>query len=313
MSKRRKKFVINDIDNLQKEFFRTYDPDYWLCKIVLLKNSNDNYSKIYKNLKTDLPEINDELFKRMTRTEMHFLYFQMIESLFEIIFAIIEHNNRDLWLALTFSNDKKTEYYSNCYNKIKDFAEGSYIEFKNYFFSLNNITLQNKEIEMPLLRWIFYFNYQFEMSEKKWKINLDNIFYFLRKFAKDFSDRGEYNAYKHSLRFYNAPSNFFISTEGSEERILLGASEDSIIYLEEMKTDNKYSKKIARTVKPFDFEADARCCYIIYELIRNIIFTRKYQILNELDGKKFNIMLFLDTDKRKYNANTGVKKSSSAL
>ena len=117
----------------------------------------------------------------------------MVETLFEIIFAVSKHDNRNLWLALTFSNWKDN------YNEIVKLSETSYL-----FTNKIKTTISGNEVEIPLLRWIFYFVYPSKMTEDEWKNNLDKIKRLLLLFAKDFSDRGEYNAYKHSLRFYNS-------------------------------------------------------------------------------------------------------------
>ena len=115
-----KQFIVNDLNSLQKEFYKTYDPDYWLYKIGFLKNCHDNFDGIKKTLSDKLNEIVDEDYKKMIRTEMHFLYFQMVETLFEIIFAISKHDGRNLWLALTISNWKEN------YKQVADLSEMSH-------------------------------------------------------------------------------------------------------------------------------------------------------------------------------------------
>lgn len=292
-SKRLKQFAINDLDKLQKEFYISYNPDYWKYKISLLKNSHDFFDNIKENLTDDLEEFDEEYYKRMIRTELHFLYFQMTETLFETIFAVTEHDNRDLWLALTFSNDHKTVYYSDCYNKINKFSEGN-LE-KPDLWSKIKVKINNESVEISLLRWIFYFHYSSKMSDEEWKTNLDKIYSLLKRFAKDFSDRGEYNAYKHSLRFYNSPSHFAIVPEGSTNPAIARKSKDSIIYVEESDDNGKRElKQILNTSKPFDFYRDYVCCLIVHRLLNNIINTRKYSFLEGLHGKKFNFTTFLD-------------------
>jgi len=96
-----KQFSVADLDSLQKEFYKTYDPDYWLYKITLLKNCHDNFDQIKDVLKKELADVVDDDYRRVLRTEMHFMYFQMVETLFEIMFTISKHDNRNLWLALT--------------------------------------------------------------------------------------------------------------------------------------------------------------------------------------------------------------------
>lgn len=305
----KKTFTVLDLDFAQREFYNNYNADYWDYKIFLLKNAHDFYDKLGKDLSDGLGGVDNKDFKRVIRTEMHFTYFQMIESLFEIIFALSEHDNRSLWIALTFSNDWKTEFYSDCYNKIKEFSEGKLKEPK--FGSTIKITIENEEVEISLLRWIFYFVYKTSLSKEDWEKNLKNIHSLLKLFAKDFSDRGEYNAYKHSLRFYNSPFQLGISETGSDVMQGIGKSEDSIIYLKEKKNDQNNAINIRCVTKPFDFERDFRCCLIISSLIKNAINTRKYSLLKDLKGKKFHFSTFADIKyPEDFIPKTGVTKFS---
>lgn len=299
-----KQFIVNDLNSLQKEFYKTYDPDYWLYKIGLLKNCHDNFDGIKKSLSNGLNEIVDEDYKRMIRTEMHFLYFQMVETLFEIIFAISKHDGRNLWLELTISNWKEN------YKQVADLSEMSHL-----FTGTIRTEIADNEIEISLLRWILYFVYPSKMTGDEWQNNLDKIKRLLLLFAKDFSDRGEYNAYKHSLRFFNSTFEMSIGLSGSQNMYILGKSGDSITYLEEQRSgkDGQLNPTgyILRTTKPFDFERDRNCCLIIYSMIKNIISTRKYSVLEELHGKEFEFSTFSEIDISNVAfLKTGVTKSS---
>jgi len=221
---------VNDLDKLQKEFYQMYDPDYWLYRMLLLKNAHDEFDDVRNNLTKNIIDADEETFKRVIRTELHFLYFQMTETLFEIIFALTEQDNRNLWLALTFSNEKSTGFYSDTYNKIEKLTFSSEI-----FTRKIQIEVSGKEIEVPFLRWLFYFVYPTSLDDAGWKKNLENIQKLLLSFARDFTDRGEYNAYKHSLRFYNVPFSMSIGLTGRNNVSHLGSSDDCITFLEERK------------------------------------------------------------------------------
>lgn len=297
-------FTVNDINSLQKEFYRMYDPDYWLYRIMLLKNSHDDFNQIKSSLTKNTEETIDKDFRRVIRTEMHFLYFQMIETLFEIIFAVSESDNRDLWVALTFSD------FRNNYKKIAELNDRSEI-----FVEMMKTEIEGKQMEVPALRWIFYFIYPSKLTDEEWNKNLGNIRFLLLSFARDFSDRGEYNAYKHSLRFYNSPFSMAIGLTGSKQIHSLGSSEDCITYLEEQKKKDLDGKlqatgQIMRTQKPFNSQRDYERCILIYAMIKNIIYTRKYTILDELHGKSFTMANFVDLDFYKTTFSKGVMKSS---
>lgn len=294
--KKLKTFTVNDLDNLQKEFYRMYDPDHWLYRIMLLKNSHDDFDQLKSSLIKNTEETVDGDFKRTIRTELHFLYFQMVETLFEIIFAISKHDNRDLWVALTFSNDRNTPFYSETYKRIEKITNSSEI-----FTEKIKTEIEGKKIEIPLLRWIFYFIYSTRLNDGEWKKNLENIKKLLLIFAHDFTDRGEYNAYKHSLRFYNAPFTMTIGLTGSKKMHPLGSSEDCITFLEEQKKKNGEGKmiptgRILRTQKPFEFQRDYEACILVYVMIKTIIDTRKHTLLEEKIGEKFSLGNFLNVD-----------------
>jgi hypothetical protein len=305
-----KTFTVNNLDSLQKEFYRMYDPDYWLYRIMLLKNSHDNFDQLKSSLTKNTEEIADKDFRRVIRTELHFLYFQMIETLFEIIFAVSKHDNRDLWVALTFSNDSKTSFFSETYKKIAELNS-----YSDIFTKKMKTEIEGKTVDVPVLKWIFYFIYPTKLNDEEWAKNLENIQRLLLMFSRDFTDRGEYNAYKHSLRFYNAPFSMAIGLTGSKQMFSLGSSEDSITFLEEQKKTGKTGKAVAtsqimRTQKPFDFERDYQLCILIYAMIKNIIYTRKYTLLNELHGKNFDLANFVDLDPYKTVFSKGVSRSS---
>lgn len=298
-NKPKKKFAVNDLESLQDEFYRAYEPDYWLYKIALLSNAHKDFDKAKPILTDDLTDVNVDDFKRMLRTEMHFLYFQMVETLFEIIFAISRHDNRNLWAALTFSNEKDTDFYSNAYAEIRSLALG---KMQSFLFQNITTTIDGKLIKIPLVRWLFYFIYPSKMSDDEWLKNLESIRRTLTVFAQDFSERGEYNAYKHSLRFYNTSFSLAISSINMQQVKVahtLGQSTDSIIYLEEHDRNNPNAttegrRRIARTIKPFDFERDTRCCLIIHSLIKNMIYTRKFSLLKDFQNKEFQFSTYSD-------------------
>ncbi|WP_308572303.1 hypothetical protein [uncultured Methanobacterium sp.] len=272
MAKTEWKLFVNDPDKLEKDFYEKYDPDYWLYKIYLLKNSHDDYDKIKENLTGDLVDVIHEDYKRMIRTELHFLYFQMIETLFELIFAISKFTRQEIWAALTFSNKRNSPYYYDCYGNIRELSHDRLKDPD--LWAPVKIGGSGGNIEIPLIRWIFYDTFNIpEMSEEDWEINLDNIYYFLRKFAKDFSDREEYNAYKHSLRFFNTQYAFGFALKGSSN-FFGRRTDNSIVYLAAEKNNND-SYSLKECSKAFDFKTDYNRCILIHDLISNIIITRK--------------------------------------
>lgn len=306
MAKKKKTFIVGNPDQLCEEFFKNYPLDYWLYKILFLKNAHDSFETLKSGLTKNMEGVVDDDCKRVLRTEMHFLYFQLVEALFEMIFAICAHDPRYLWATLSFSDWRQT------YDKIKLVSEGRLKEpdFKNNI----QIGAGDKKMEISTLRWIFYFGYPISLTDEQWGKNLNNIERMLRVFAEDFSDRGDYNAYKHSLRFYHSSFSFALGRTGASEARVMGSSPDCINFLEEeVEADAAGQKQIFinTTMKPFDFDRDYRCSIAISNLIQNIINTRKYSLLKEFVGKPFEIHKFDGIKLPEFTfARTGVSRFS---
>lgn len=144
----------------------------------------------------------------------------MIETLFEFIFTLSSYHENDIWASLAFSN------WNDNYKQIKELSNRKLKQpdLKSKIIAV----IEGKETEISLLRWIFYYVYPLKISDEELEKNLDKIEELLVIFAKDFSDRDEYNAYKHSLRFYN--TSFSLSVEFMDKKVQISSSIDSITY-----------------------------------------------------------------------------------
>ena len=310
MGKDKKKLVINDLNRLNNDFFKNYNIDYWLYKICILKECHDNSDKIFNIVTKDLIDADIEDFKKSLRLELHFLYFHLIETLFALYFTVCKFPTNELWLALAFSKDRDTYFYLDIYNMIKEFAEGKLLDIDPS--KIVKMKFSGKEEKMTLLKFAFYFLHLENYSEDERIKNYDNIKKMLSMFAKDFTDRAEYNAYKHSLKMYHS---IFKLTFGGKS---LGQSKDAINVLERQveKKDNgiKKTERVVITIKPFNFERDYKCCMFITQLIHNIINSRKHVLLKELHGKKFNLYYFYkDFNFKDYLWKTGTIRSSFTI
>ena len=98
-----------------KEFYLNYQIDYWSYKIAMLKNVFDNFHEVKNTIYKGLTDTNDEDFLLMIKTDLHFLYFQVIEALFELIFALEKGDERYIWFHMSFPD-------GNHYNRIKSIA-----------------------------------------------------------------------------------------------------------------------------------------------------------------------------------------------
>lgn len=241
------------------EFYKLYPIDHWIYKVNMLENIINNYDSVKKILHENLIDVIDKDCVNMLKAEIHFTYFQIIEALFELIFALEKRKDKFLWFLLSFSN------YRRNFRRIKKIGNGD-VSFLN-----KNIKLPFGKT-IPLIQYIFYFGTEFPISELGMKENLKVITDALIIFAKDFSDRFDYNAYKHSLRFYQTPIELEIGELSNNERVPFFKfnSENTLAYLAK---DNRGN--IESRFKAFDPKRDFNMIDLCHKLISNIINLRK--------------------------------------
>ncbi len=272
---------------MTKEFYRAYHLEFWRYKLFLLQYAFDNYEVFKDDLHEVLPRADDEDFSKMLKAEIHFTYFQIVESLFEMIFALENGQDANLWRKLSFSNWHKN------YGRIEQIAEGK-VDFLDKAIKLN------EEVTITLVRYIFYFTYTTGLTKSEMQDNLKFIKKALVLFAKDFSDRGDYNAYKHSLRTYQSPFRVGIAPTGEEHKgfHIFSQAKDAFIYLEKGK-DNR----VMKTAKAFDPERDFRMGLLCVDLLSTIIVARR-KFFYEIDGP-FLVFNTLDLGEISKRSTTG--------
>jgi len=248
------------------DFYRLYQSDYWLNKLLLLRNAIVHYEEVKPHLHDGAALVDDESFLRMLKMELHFMYFQIIEALFDMIFAIEDDRDEILWYTLSFSN------WTDYGKRIRAIADGS-----STIFSM--IKRINDEVSLPFVQYLFFLVYQpFENEEQK-EANLKFSNRALRVFAYDYSDRGDYNAFKHSLRLYHSGFKLGVGIGSTENLQLVGSADDAITYLEK-----DADGRVRETTKSFDPERDFRMSCMCYRLICNLINSRKHAYL-DIEGK----------------------------
>jgi hypothetical protein len=222
--------AVRDPENLAAKFYGHYDFGRWNLRAQLLMSLHVNYDKLVAGDVFTTDELqNKSRFLAMVHSEMHFLYFQMVEALFNMVFALATHDEKDLWLALAFSGDRGTHFYQDAYRLITHFRENKLTEPD--LWGKIRIGAGREQREIPLLRYLFYEGHEMSLTPERWSTNLQNIDSLLRIFANDFGDRGEYNAYKHSLGHIHCAQTFQLGPEGGPMHTL-GRSDDTTLYLE---------------------------------------------------------------------------------
>lgn len=245
------------------EYYKLYNLDYWPSKIAFLKNSIENFNEVKSILYKGLDEPNENNFLLSLKTDLHFLYFQMVETLFELIFALENYDDKNLWHYLSFSD-------RNNYNKIKEIANGDNDLFIRKI-KLSN-PKNNDEKEISFLRYVFFYLIDLEKIGFPKKDNISVISKLIRKFAYDFSDRKEYNAFKHSMRLIYEKPNPVIETVDKKHSIEL-KGENAFTYIDKYETDKHLGVSIV--TKSFYPDIDIKLCSYCSWLIYNVIVSRK--------------------------------------
>lgn len=263
-------------------FYKTCLVDFWKYKTMVLANSILNYDKIKPSLMEEVENVNDKECLMTLKLELHFTYYQVVETLFSMIFALYKRriDNRRLWIYLTQLS--KPPISKKLYEAIEKIAEGDTSMF-------DQKTVAGPNCEMPFVQYLFFFGGSFNAEKETMERNLANIKKTLVVLAGDFVDRDEYNAYKHSFRLFPTEEQKMELIDPSKEKAVATFSmPNSITYLRLEKDDG-----ISQVSKPLDWERDCRMTLLCQALIYNIIVTRRRFYFKE---EKVSVNFFPDLD-----------------
>jgi hypothetical protein len=246
------------------EFYQKYNLSYWANKIALLHNTLKNFEKVKGILNEEIDNPNDDEYLLMLRIEIHFMYYQISEALFEFIFALEKYDERNLWKHISISK------FEN-YPKIKAISEGDKSLF-NKTIKLTKKNDRNKIMEISFLQYVFFHYTDFNKIEYDLDNNLDVIKKLLSIIAFDFSNREEYNAYKHSLRFIVDKPYLGFQPIGTDKKFEFEA-EEGFGFL--VKKEIRKEIIIEEVLKSFTTDKDLKMCKYSSWLINNIISSRR--------------------------------------
>lgn len=285
-------------------FYKSYQYNYHRIKAQYLKKMLDETQMYAENIYgQDLTEDDVKEFRLVLKSDLRQNYFHSIETLFELIFALI-HKNDDkyeyfdlnLQFRLTYSNWKES------YKKIKDIATQD-----NALNFLDDVHLFSKD-KITIGQYLFYIgifrqpNFEKILKEKTIQ-SINSIKQVLRIIAREFMDREEYNAYKHGLRIMPSITEIMLVPLEFEIENLTFDLRDSMSFYTKM--SNREDIKIV--TKIFDSNRDYRMTYLCSNLIHQLIFYRRIEMKLLGDENKFskikyffysekNIMDFNKTD-----------------
>jgi hypothetical protein len=240
----------------------------------------ENFSKV--ELDQRIVEYKESDYLTAIRSDIRQTYFQAIETVFEVFFALLPDKDGNI-------SDKIIEKITLSdlpYSKIMEIAQD-----KDSLNFLDNELIYPDKTRITLGEFIFYFGlYQLENLREKFSESVKAIKSALQILATEFSDRKEYNSYKHGLRILPAIQKLSVcDVETQKEQISWDLKGSMTFYSYDKKT-----KETSYTTKPFDSDRDIRMTSICSFLIWNMIKFRDVAFNKESKEKdyKFAIPIF---------------------
>jgi len=258
-----------------KIFYDTYLSSYHGTKATYLKHILENIEKFEAEFfKKELATDKKDDFRRTIKSDLRQTYFHAIESFFELFLSLNPKGKKVLDDENILFNLTNSNWKGN-YKKIKEIAENE----KALDFLDEEITVLDKKVSIG--NYIFYMGL-FNMDKHPGlKTQIDNsidaIKYGVKIIARDFTNREEYNAYKHGLRIIPAVSEImFADIETMETKFGWDLTDSMSFY-----TPTKNPDELTVVTKLFDSERDYQMTLFCSNLISHMIFYRKMSMNKE--------------------------------
>jgi hypothetical protein len=252
------------------QFFSGYLVDHFHYKAFVLYNVLQKYPQLKSDILDGLEIVNDGDFEKSIRLEIRATYFQAMETLFELIFSLEPRgglfDNRRIWYFLSTARWRKN------LKRIESIAQGE-TDF------LDRDITANKNVKVPFIQYLFFFGVSESTMQPAIQASFDPIKKFLVTFAKEFTDRAEYNAFKHALRILPAMRSFEAINRVTQKPLISWDMTRSVSYLTEGD-----DRSISLETRPLDTERDMRMTQVCSHLISNIVRTRKAHFVKGYKG-----------------------------
>ncbi|HET9136014.1 MAG TPA: hypothetical protein VFO76_05200 [Candidatus Kapabacteria bacterium] len=240
-----------------KLFYDGYFHEYFKIRMLALRHYL-KFSDEYKQFLGTNNDLEEHKIIDALKLEIRGTYFHAIETLFELIFAIEGKHDSDIWHRLASSD------FTGNYKRISTIATGSMSEWEI------NVSVNGSEV--PFLHYAINFCDSYEDNEDT-RNNLSFIQKFMIAIAKDFSQRDDYNAYKHGLRLFPT----FIGLQAWNDAASIGFDFGDCYTI--MKKEDPYKAHIIT----FDPERDLRMIGVCSEMISNIVLSRRTAFNNKTE------------------------------
>lgn len=242
----------------------------------------DNLPKHEKEIFTkDLDEEEKACFRCILKSDLRQNYFHAIETFFELFFALNPKGKAkydDPNILFNLANSAGPETYSKI----------SQIDQNENSLEFLDEKIKFSGYEISIGHYLFYmgiFKVPATSDELQKEINqsIDAIKYGIKIIASDFTNREEYNAYKHGLRIIPAVKTIMLGDlKTNEIKVKWDLSDSMSFYL---KTKSPNEVKIV--TKLYDSERDYSMTMFCSRLIYHLIFYRRLVFKFEKDAIKY--------------------------
>lgn len=241
-------------ENHDKLLFTSYQHDFILRKVAVLKGIIDNQASVIDIIQgNDGLEFKDEsaLISGL-KTEIHFSKYHALESMFAMIFALIKQPD-DVWVWLT-------TYKFPVFNKMVTNVAKSNIS-----------TISGKD-EFETIRILFFKNCPGEFVEQEQtKKMVHKLSQILTLCAKEMTDKNAYNSYKHGLRVISGNLIFKLVNENESINNIID-ERPGFVYL-----DAKNKEFASLVPETYSFERSYKIIKLCWQMTSLMIKQRKVE------------------------------------
>lgn len=251
-------------------FYSEYLREFHKVKSIWIKSHLENLELTNQQIaKYDHGMKISDRTEIILRMDMRMNYLHAIETFFELFFALSPNTSGTPTDERIVRSLSQSDWNGN-YKRISEIASGDFdiskflskevkycghkISFGHYLFYAG--ILSKSKFPKEVFNWI---------SE-----SLEAIPTGIKSLAKDFSDRNEYNAYKHGLRIFPAHKTVYFMSPEQSDPVAEFDLKNSVSFHQFRSKDNSI---VVRT-KLLDTERDFKMTAFAANLIHNLIFFR---------------------------------------
>lgn len=258
-----------------KVFYSSYAVDYHIYKVASLESILNDCQRFKEQfLESVISGTDVGRFERFIKSEIRITCFHAIETLFELIFALEPKEGvlQDQVLLKSLATANFTKNYQRITTISNDLSALDFLD-----------ATVSSEPNSPLWAYLFYYGVSLSGSESDTEMAAANswtaIKSFLSAIASLFSNRDEYNAYKHGLRILNTVTEFSIATAFDPNPVVEDMS-DTMSYFTVEKEEKKPVAELVNIVE-FHTDTDIEIIKTCSMLMSNII-GRRREVFHDL-------------------------------